>query len=356
MSVENGGRQERKLELHAVPVPEIKPGEVLIQVAGCGVCGTDLSIYYDKVPTVSRPPLALGHEVSGTVIDGEKEWIGKNVVVPTIFPCNACELCASGRANRCLRQKMLGYSFGSQGGFSTHIVVSARDLCEIPQDAPVALEKLAVVADAVATPYQAARRSHLQKGDKVVIIGVTGGLGVFMAQWARVLGAALIVGMGRNDEKLGAVKKYGVDHTINVTNKSAITTVSDLWSFCKKNGHDPKCSWKIFEMSGTADGQHLGLELLKYASSMTIVGYGLNEIAFNFSKLMAFDSEIIGTWGCAPTHYPSIVEHVLKGNIDVCSLVETRSMSTLRETFQELREGRTSMKRIVLTPDQKFTS
>lgn len=354
--MENGPQQERRLEVHTVPVPEIKPGEVLIQVAGCGVCGTDLSIYYDNVPTISRPPLALGHEVSGTVIDGEKEWIGKNVVVPTIFPCNKCELCASGRANRCLRQKMLGYSFGSQGGFSTHIVVSSRDLCEIPQDAALALEKLAVVADAVATPFQAARRSNLQKGDKVVVIGVTGGLGIFMAQWAKVLGAAIIVGIGRNDEKLEAVKKYGVDHTINVSNKSVISAVSDFWSVCKKRGHDPKCSWKIYEMSGTAEGQQLGLELLKYAGSMTIVGYGLNESRFNFSKLMAFDSEIIGTWGCAPAQYPFILKHVLNGNIDVGSLVEVRSMSALRETFRELREGRTSMKRIVLTPDQKFSS
>ena len=111
---------------------------------------------------------------------------------------------------------------------------------------------------------------------------------------------------------------------------------------------------KIYEMSGTAEGQQLGLELLKYASSMTIVGYGLNENKFNFSKLMAYDSEIIGTWGCAPSHYPFILEHVLSGNIDVSSLVEIRAMSALRETFQELREGRTSMKRIVLTPDPKF--
>lgn len=351
MSFIEKGSQKRKLEECEITLPEIQPGEVLVKVAGCGVCGTDISLFYENIHTISRPPLTLGHEVSGTVIAGEKKWLRKMVIVPTIMPCNTCELCRAGRSNRCLSQKMLGYSYGPYGGFSSHIVVPAEDLCEIPPHIDFTLENLAVVADAVATPYQAARRSELREGDKVIIIGVTGGLGVYMAQWARFLGADVVIGIGRNEEKLESVKDYGIDLVVNAHSKSNLDIQSEIWSFCRKRRINPKTSWKIYEMSGTAEGQSLGLELLKYTGMLIIVGYGMNELTFNLSKLMAFDSEIIGTWGCMPHYYPFILEKVLEGHIHVRSLVETRPLSAISETFQEIRQGRKSLKRIVLLPD-----
>jgi 6-hydroxycyclohex-1-ene-1-carbonyl-CoA dehydrogenase len=65
-----------KLEKKQIPVPQLQPGEVLVEVAGCGVCHTDLGYFYDGVPTVSKPPLTLGHEISGTVVAGDQAWIG----------------------------------------------------------------------------------------------------------------------------------------------------------------------------------------------------------------------------------------------------------------------------------------
>jgi 6-hydroxycyclohex-1-ene-1-carbonyl-CoA dehydrogenase len=59
-----------KLERTTIDVPELKPGEVLVEIAGCGVCHTDLGYFYDGIPTVNKPPLTLGHEISGTVING----------------------------------------------------------------------------------------------------------------------------------------------------------------------------------------------------------------------------------------------------------------------------------------------
>ena len=75
------------------------PGEVLVQVKGCGVCHTDLGYYYDGVPTRHPFPLTLGHEVSGTVVHagpGAEHWIGKDVIVPAVIPCGECDACASG--------------------------------------------------------------------------------------------------------------------------------------------------------------------------------------------------------------------------------------------------------------------
>ena len=69
---------------------------MLIKVAACGVCHTDLGFYYDGVPTRHPFPLILGHEISGTVVeagDGAEDWVGKQVVVPAVIPCGECDAC-----------------------------------------------------------------------------------------------------------------------------------------------------------------------------------------------------------------------------------------------------------------------
>ena len=191
-----------KLEMKEIPVPELKPGEVLVEVAGCGVCHTDLGYFYDGVPTVSKPPLTLGHEISGTVVAGDKAWIGKEVIIPAVMPCRQCILCKTGRGNSCLNQKMPGNSLGLYGGFSSHIPVPSIDLCEVKNRGDFPLAHLAVVADAATTPYQAAKRADLQPGDNVVVIGITGGVGQYMGQMAKALGAKTVIGIARNEEKL----------------------------------------------------------------------------------------------------------------------------------------------------------
>jgi len=58
-----------------------------VEVAGCGVCHTDLGYFYDGVPTVQKPPITLGHEISGTVVAGDQRWVGKEVIIPAVMPC-----------------------------------------------------------------------------------------------------------------------------------------------------------------------------------------------------------------------------------------------------------------------------
>src|SRR3989304_3740726 len=120
-----------KLARTSIPVPPLSPEEVLVKVVGCGVCHTDLGYFYDGVPTVQKPPLTLGHEISGTVVAGDEKWIGKEVIIPAVMPCRKCALCKTGRGNRCLAQKMPGNSLGIYGGYSSHIPVPPGDLCPV---------------------------------------------------------------------------------------------------------------------------------------------------------------------------------------------------------------------------------
>ncbi len=343
-----------KLLKTRIPTPALAAGEALVKVAGCGVCHTDLSYFYMGVPTVQKPPLSLGHEVSGVVVAAHESTaarvLGKEVIIPAVLPCNKCELCKTGRGNRCLAQKMPGNSMGIYGGYSSHIPVPAADLCIVGNRGSIPLEHLSVVADAVTTPYQAAIRARLTAGDRVIIIGAAGGVGSFMTQVAKGMGAAAVIGIDINEEKLEFMKGYGADFTINPKGKSAKEVKEAFKAFCKEKGLPSNYGWKIFEVTGSKPGQELALSLLSFTGTLVVVGYGSDETSYMLSKLMAFDAELIGTWGCLPEYYPKVLEMCVDGRITLGPFVETRPMSQIEQVFDEAHHGKLK-RRVILTPD-----
>ncbi len=339
-----------RLERTRIPMPALAPGEVVVEIAGCGVCHTDLSYFYMGVPTVQEPPLSLGHEISGRVVGGDAEWIGKEVVIPAVIPCGECDLCQSGRGNRCLAQKMPGNSMGIYGGYSSHIVAPAKFLCAVDNRNGTPLEHLAVIADAVTTPYQAAVRARLGEGDRVVVVGAAGGVGSFMVQVAKGMGAEVVVGIDINEEKLARMKDYGADFTLNSSGLDAKAVKNAFKGFAKEAGVSANTGWKIFECTGSQPGQETALGLLSFVGTLVVVGYGTAETRYMLSKLMAFDAEIIGTWGCTPDKYPAVLEMCLDGRIQLGPFVETRPMSQIAEVFEQAHHGQLK-RRVILTPD-----
>ncbi len=337
-----------KIEKKELPVPDLSQDEVLVEIAGCGVCHTDLGYFFDGVPTVQKPPLTLGHEISGTVVAGDEKWIGKEVLIPAVMPCRKCELCKTGRGNRCLSQKMPGNSIGIYGGFSSHIPVPSIDLCEIKNRGDMPLEHLAVVADAATTPFQAAKRAAIDVGDNVIVVGV-GGVGQYIVQETKALGASTVIAIDIVDERLEKMLSYGADYVINASGKSPKDISGEIKAIRKEKGL-PVYGWKIFEATGTAPGQNLALSLLSFTGKLIIVGFGMQKVEYSISRLMAFDAEIIGTWGCLPEYYPKVLDLVLSGKIALEPFVQTRPMSTISEVFEEA-HSKPPEKRIVLVPD-----
>ncbi|MFQ6064366.1 MAG: 6-hydroxycyclohex-1-ene-1-carbonyl-CoA dehydrogenase [Candidatus Bathyarchaeia archaeon] len=347
---ETGEAIEGILEKTEIPTPPLQPGEVLVKIEGCGVCHTDLGYFYDGVPTVTKPPLTLGHEISGVVVAGDERWIDKEVIVPAVMPCNKCPICAAGRGNRCLAQKMPGNSLGIYGGFSSHIPVPSEDLCVVKDHGNFELAELAVIADAVTTPYQACVRGRVKKGDNVVVVGVTGGVGGYVAQMAKAFGAKTVIGIARSPEKLKRALEYGVDFIINSTGKDAKIVREEFKEICKANGLPHNYGWVIFEVTGAPAGQEIALTLLSFIGRLIWVGYGMQKNEYSLSRLMAFDAEIIGTWGCLPKYYPKVLELVLNETIKIRPFTETKPMSQIKEVLEQA-HARKLMKRVVLTPD-----
>jgi 6-hydroxycyclohex-1-ene-1-carbonyl-CoA dehydrogenase len=222
--------------LERCALPSLDPGDddVVIEVAGCGICHTDVDFATGAVLTRHRLPLVLGHEISGRVVvagRGASEWLGACVIVPAVIPCGECAACRAGRPTICRRQLMPGND--AHGGFATHIKVPARGLCRVPDALPagISLASLAVVADAVTTPYEAIRRACLGPQHVAVFVGV-GGVGGFGVQLAAAIGAA-VVAIDVNEDRLELASRHGASLTLNAAGGDNTTLKSEVRAFVK---------------------------------------------------------------------------------------------------------------------------
>jgi 6-hydroxycyclohex-1-ene-1-carbonyl-CoA dehydrogenase len=237
------------------------------------------------------------------------------------------------------------------GGFASHIKVPFKYLCQVNDNVlkSHSLEQLAVIADAVTTPYQVIKKSKLEPNDFAIVIGV-GGVGIYGALITKIFGAKVLA-IDVDDQKLNTAKDNGVDAILNVKELDIKSVKSRVREIAKDFGVSPY-RWKIYEMSGTKAGQELGFNLLTFASTLSIVGFTMDKLEVRLSNLMAFDAELIGTWGCKPELYPEVVDLVANGKLKIEKFVETFPLSKINEVFKNTLEHKYT-KRSVLVPDSK---
>ncbi len=326
-------------------------GEVVVEVAGCGVCHTDLGFFYDGVRTNSELPLALGHEISGRVVaagDGAGDWLNKAVIIPAVMPCGECDLCKRGKGTICRSQQMPGNDI--QGGFATHIVVPARDLCPVDETrlaaAGLELADVSVVADAVTTPYQAVHQAGVTPGSLAIVIGV-GGVGGYCVQMAKAFGAT-VVAIDIDQDKLDAIAEYGAAITFNAREIGGRDLKKAIGAFAKEQGL-PSTEWFIFECSGSKPGQESAYGLMVHGATLSVVGFTMAKVEVRLSNLMAFHARAIGNWGCLPEYYPGALDLVLDGKVELKAFVEQKSLAEINEVFAAVHEQK-MQRRAILVP------
>ncbi len=346
----------KPMEICRGDCPALSAGDVLVRIAGCGVCHTDLGFLYDGVRTMKPLPLTLGHEISGFVEETGSDalfWLGKAVIIPAVLPCGVCDLCLKGQARICRHQKMPGNHI--DGGFADRVVVPSKYLCfvDIPDEkstfgkSGLTLSDLSVVADAVTTPFQAVRTSGIVSGDVAIFIGA-GGVGGYGIQIANALGAH-VVAIDVDDKKLEIYKEFGAKLTLNPAKADAkeIRKTIQAWVLSNKF---PQYEWRIFETSGTPKGQELAFSLLTFGATLSVVGFTMEAVSLRLSNLMAFDAKAIGNWGCDPLLYPEALEWVRSGKIQLAPFIQKFPMSEINSVFDRAHRKEID-KRPILTPD-----
>ncbi|MCP4872071.1 MAG: 6-hydroxycyclohex-1-ene-1-carbonyl-CoA dehydrogenase [Proteobacteria bacterium] len=340
------------------PAPSLEDGQVLVEIAGCGVCHTDVGFWAEGVPTRGELPLTLGHEISGFVVGaggsaGSEALMGRAVVVPAVLPCGRCAACEADQSGVCRNQFMPGND--GHGGFASHVVVPADGLCEVPQctsatqplgTSGVTLRQLSVLADAASTAWQAVLRSGLRDGELVVVVGC-GGVGSFAIQLARACGAQVIA-IDTDPRRRDAALHLGAARVID--GADAKTARKEVKAAAKGLGA-PAFGARIFECSGHPAGQELAFQLVGPAGVLMVIGYTADRVPVHLSRLMAMDARAIGTWGCSPKYYAGLLDMVLDGVVTVASLVEEHPLDDVQSVLESVHRHELA-RRAVLVPSE----
>ncbi len=333
---------EKPLEMRDVPKPEVGPDDVLVKVAACGVCHTDLHYIDHGVPTVKKPPMILGHEPSGTIaeaganVKGWKE--GDRVLLPAVLTCGTCEFCRRGRENICKSMVMFGNMV--DGAYAEYVLAPAKDIFALPDELP--LEESCIIADAISTPYHAVvNRGNVRAGDDVVVIGC-GGVGMSAVQVAAAVGGSVIA-VDILPEKLEMARKFGAAEVINAKE------VENLGKTVKKmtgGGADV-----AIEVIGNPATQRQAFDCLKKGGRLVVVGYTHKDLALNAGKIMFFEMEVVGSLGCRPVDYPKIIKMARLGQIHVADLVTQKfPLEDINKAFDLMRRGDPNTIRSIVIP------
>lgn len=328
------------LTLQDVPTPLPGPGEILVRVAACGVCHTDLHYIDHGTPTFKKPPLILGHEVSGTVAalgPGTTRFReGDRVLLPAVLTCGQCAMCRTGRENICDQMVMPGNNI--DGGYAEYMVAPAKDAFALPEEIP--LVEGAIIADAITTPYHAVvRRGRVTPGDWVVVLGC-GGIGLNLVQIAAALGARVIA-VDMVDEKLAWAEQLGADAVLNARQ---VDRLDKAVRRLTGGGADI-----AFEAIGKPVTQEQAFNCLRAGGRLVLVGYSPDTMALNAGRVMYREMEVVGSLGCRPVDYPRVIEMARRGQIKVAEMVTHRfPLEQINEAFETLRSG--SALRAVVTP------
>ena len=210
-----------------VPIPEPGPGEVLVKVAFCGICHSDLSLINGTFPA-QRPVVTQGHEASGTIAKlgaGVDGWsVGDRVVVAAGRPCGGCPNCRRGDVGNCLRLQLMAFAY--DGAWAEYTVALAAGLTRVPDNVP--LEQAAILADAVSTPFGAVvHTGKVGIGESVGVWGV-GGIGTHIVQLSRLVGAAPIIAVDINPVVRHRALELGADHAFDSRDPDLKATIADV--------------------------------------------------------------------------------------------------------------------------------
>ncbi len=326
------------LTLEEIPTPEPKAGEILVKVAGCGVCHTDLHFIDHDVPTFKKPPLILGHEASGTVAAvgaGRDDppgrlykWKeGDRVLLPAVYGCGQCRMCRLGRENVC--ENMMFFGSSVDGAYAEYVIAPAKDAIPFPDDLP--LIEGAIIADATTTPYHAVvNRGRVQPGDAVVIFGC-GGIGLNCVQMAAAVGAQVIA-VDIADAKLEWARKLGAKAAVN---PNSVERLDKELRKLTGGGADV-----AFECIGNPATQEQAFASVRTGGRFVVVGSSDKPMVLNTGKVMFREIEITGSLGCRAVDYPRVLELARQGRIKIAELVTAKfPLDQINTALDLLRKG-----------------
>ena len=316
------------LKITELPDPVPGPGEVVVDIRAVGVCGSDL--FLQKGGFGSTLPVVPGHEAAGVVsavgsgVDSVR--IGQPVALYYIDHCTTCRLCAAGRVNMCLSVRRMGVEFN--GAFAEKAVLAARSVVPVGEDDDP--RAVAVLTDAVATPFHAlVRIARARAGETVVVFGI-GGIGSNAVQVAAYLGCRVIA-VSRSEANLEMAARMGAGTVI----KSRADVVDRIADASGRGGPDV-----IIQTVGSAAVYRQALDAAGVGCRVIAVGSTLDPVPVPVMGLVWREAGLIGSRGFTPADIREVVDLHRRGAITTDHLLQhRRPLEQVNEALDDLRNG-----------------
>ena len=278
------------VELKQVDEPRPGPGQVMVRVEAAGVCGSDLHIFHDEIKINIVPPVVMGHEFSGVIVEvgpGIRGYQpGDRVTCETTAEsCGTCLQCRTGRYNMCATRKVVGYAV--DGCFARYCVVNERQLHRLPDE--VDLISGALTEPLACCVHAVLDLTRISAGDVVAITG-PGPIGLLCLQLVKAAGAcAVMCGTTLDAERLALARQWGADATLDVQAQDVIEWLNaytgglgaDIWLEC----------------SGAPAAARLGLMATRRRGQYTQVGLFSGPFELDFSLVAYKELQVTGALG-----------------------------------------------------------
>lgn len=329
------------IELRDIPEPQPGPGQVKIRIEAAGICGTDIHIYKDEFR--SRPPVVLGHEVSGEVVaTGEQvdtALLGQHVTSETYFStCGVCMYCRRGQTNLCLNRLSIGS--GVNGGFTQYLIVPAKNIHELPPNVDFAAgaltEPLACVVHGVLN------NATVSPGDVAVIAG-PGAIGLLTLQVVKAAGATVVMlGTEVDAQRLDLARQLGADYVVNIQRDQPGSLIADITQ--EGLGADV-----VYDCSGVGAAAEQLLTLVRRRGRYVQIGLFGRPITWDLDQVCYKELVVTGSNASVPSAWDRALKLLSAGTVQTAPLITHRYDVTQWQQAFDIFEARSGIK-TVLTP------
>ena len=301
--------EKGKIEFRDIPEPRCGPGEVLVRVRACGICGSDAHYYRSGgigAAQVSEP-MILGHEASGDVLDVGADvrglTAGMRVAIEPQIPCGTCRHCQSGRYNLCPDVRFMATP-PVDGALTELVVVPGEFAFELPE--ALDYEEGAMI-EPLSCSLSGAMKGEVKAGDVVAVLGA-GPIGALMCACARACGAPRVVACDLVPSRLEFARGMGATHTVKVDEEDARAVVDAL---TEGIGADV-----VFETAGATPATRMTIQLVRAGGTTVWLGFGEDEVPIAATMLVRKEVRIIGNRRYAHT-YKDAIRMAARGDVDV---------------------------------------
>jgi L-iditol 2-dehydrogenase len=335
-----------QLEIVEMPEPTTGPGEVLVRVEACGICGSDVH-GMDGSTGRRIPPIVMGHEAAGTVAavgaGVDDIALGDRVTFDSTISCGECDYCLHGEINLCNQREVIGVSCGDyrrHGAFAEYVSVPRRIVYKLPDSLPFAE---AAMLEAISVAMHAVHVSGAREGESVVVVGA-GMIGLLTLQAARAAGCSPIYISDLDPTRLALAVVLGADHALPFTGMQLTHRVAEL---NRGRGAD-----QVFEAVGNDLTVSTAIDCARKGGTVTLIGNVAPAVTLPLQKVVSRQIRLQGSCASAG-EYPQAIEYVAAGKIKVKPLITAvASLDEGPQWFERLHAREPNLMKIVLTPVQ----